>query len=76
MNPSTGKQYPGQGYGKKLLGANHSRIEGPYIQYSPDTGYYYLFLSFGGLTADGGYNIRVARSQNPDGPYYDAEGII
>jgi arabinan endo-1,5-alpha-L-arabinosidase len=74
MNPSTGKQYPGQGYGKKLLGANHSRIEGPYIQYSPDTGYYYLFLSFGGLTADGGYNIRVARSQNPDGPYYDAEG--
>jgi len=57
-----------------LLGANHSRIEGPYIQYSPDTGYYYLFLSFGGLTADGGYNIRVARSQNPDGPYYDAEG--
>jgi len=34
----------------------------------------YLFLSFGGLTADGGYNIRVARSQNPDGPYYDAEG--
>ena len=74
MDPTTGKQYSGQGYGKKLLGANHSRIEGPYIQYSPDSDYYYLFLSFGGLTADGGYNIRVARSKNPDGPYYDAEG--
>lgn len=31
-------------------------------------------MSFGGLAADGGYNIRVARSKNPDGPYYDAEG--
>jgi len=76
MNPSTGKQYPGQGYGKKLLGANHSRIEGPYIQYSPDTGYYYLFLSFGGLTADGGYNIRVARSQILTGLIMTLRGII
>ena len=33
-----------------------------------------MFLSFGGLTADGAYNIRVARSKNPDGPYYDAQG--
>ncbi|PTM57955.1 glycoside hydrolase family 43 protein [Desmospora activa] len=74
MDPETGKPLPGQGYGKKLTGGNHSRIEGPYIQYSPDTDYYYLFLSFGGLDANGGYNIRVARSKNPDGPYYDAEG--
>jgi arabinan endo-1,5-alpha-L-arabinosidase len=74
MDPSTGKPYFGQGYGKKLFGANHSRIEAPYIQYSPQSDYYYLFLSFGGLSADGGYNIRVARSKNPDGPYYDAAG--
>lgn len=63
-----------KGYGKKLLGGNHLRIEAPYILYSPETEYYYLFLSFGGLTADGGYNIRVCRSENPDGPYYDSEG--
>lgn len=73
MNPDTGFPYPNQGYGKKLTGGNHSRIEGPYIQYSPDSGYYYLFLSFGGLDTHGGYNIRVVRSKKPDGPYYDSE---
>lgn len=62
------------GYGKKLLGGNHLRIEAPYIIYSPETDYYYLFLSFGGLASDGGYNIRVCRSKTPDGPYYDSEG--
>lgn len=74
MDPDTGMPLPNQGYGKKLLGGNHSRIEGPYIQYIPETDYYYLFLSFGGLDSFGGYNIRVARSKNPDGPYVDAEG--
>lgn len=75
MNPSTGKPLDGQGYyGKKLLGGYHSEIEAPYIMYSPKTKYYYLFLSYGGLATDGGYNIRVARSKNPDGPYYDSMG--
>ncbi len=74
MDPATGKPLAGQGYGKKLLGANHSRIEAPYILYSPESDYYYLFLIFGGLDAVGGYNIRVARSRNPDGPYLDAAG--
>ncbi|AUZ28423.1 endo-alpha-(1-_5)-L-arabinanase [Bacillus subtilis] len=74
MNPKTGFPLPGQGFGKKLLGGNHSRIEGPYVLYNPDTKYYYLYLSYGGLDATGGYNIRVARSKTPDGPYYDAEG--
>ena len=74
MDGSTGRPLEGQGYGKKLLGRNHSRIEGPYILYSPDTDYYYLFLSFGGLDASGGYNIRVCRSREPDGPYLDAKG--
>ena len=74
MDPDTGFPLEGQNYGKKLLGKNHARIEGPYILYSPDTDYYYLFLSFGGLNADDGYNIRVCRSRNPDGPYEDALG--
>lgn len=63
-----------KGYGKKLLGENHLRIEGSYIQYSVETDFYYMFLSFGGLDRNGGYNMRVARSKNPDGPYYDAQG--
>ncbi|MBQ8160354.1 MAG: glycoside hydrolase family 43 protein [Clostridia bacterium] len=74
MDPATGFPLEGQVYGKKLLGKNHARIEGPYILYSPETDYYYLFLSFGGLNADDGYNIRVCRSRNPDGPYEDALG--
>ena len=74
MDPQTGLPLEGQGYGTKLLGGNHSRIEAPYVLYNADTGYYYLFLSFGGLDASGGYNIRVCRSRNPDGPYEDALG--
>lgn len=62
------------GYGEKLLGGNHLRIEAPYIIYNEETGYYYMFLSFGGLDSDGGYNIRVCRSENPDGPYVDSMG--
>ena len=61
-------------YGTKLLGGNHARIEAPYILFNPDTEYYYLFTSFGGLDANGSYNIRVARSKNPDGPYEDMNG--
>jgi arabinan endo-1,5-alpha-L-arabinosidase len=56
------------------MGGNHSRIEGPYVLYSPHSGYYYLFVTFGGLDAAGGYNVRVARALTPDGPYYDALG--
>lgn len=74
LDPSTGFPYAGQGYGKHLMGGNHSRIEAAYTMYSPESGYYYMFVSYGGLGADGGYNIRVARSQTPDGPYYDANG--
>ncbi|MFD1887062.1 LamG-like jellyroll fold domain-containing protein [Paenibacillus wenxiniae] len=74
MDPATGKPLPKQGYGKKLIGGNHSRIEGAYMLYSPQTDYYYMFLSFGGLDATGGYNLRVVRSKTPDGPFYDAAG--
>lgn len=73
LDPQTGFPLE-KGYGKKILGGNHVRIEGAYVQYSPQTDYYYMFLSFGGLASDGGYNIRVVRSKNPDGPYYDAAG--
>ncbi len=74
LDPATGLPLAGQGYGKKLIGGNHSRIEAPYILHHPETGYYYLFLSFGGLSADGGYQVRVGRSLNPDGPFLDVAG--
>lgn len=74
MDPATGLPLPDQGYGTHLTGGNHSRIEGPAMMYSPETEYYYLFTSFGGLDADAGYNMRVMRSKNPDGPFVDAVG--
>lgn len=75
LDATTGRPLVGQGYGKKLIGKNHSRIEAPYILYYPATGYYYLFLSFGGLDSTGGYQMRVGRSVNPDGPYFDPSGV-
>ncbi len=74
MDETTGLPDPDQGYGRHLMGGNHARIEGAYVLYNAQTGFYYLFTSFGGLAANGGYNIRVARSQAPDGPYFDGAG--
>lgn len=36
--------------------------------------YYYLFLSYGNLEAKGGYNVRIYRSERPDGDYVDEKG--
>ena len=61
-------------YGKKLLGGGHNSIEGPYILWDKASGYYYMFVSYGGLTREGGYQIRVFRSDKPDGEYVDMYG--
>ena len=74
MDETTGKPLPGQGYGKHLAGGDHSAIEGTYMLYSPESDYYYLFMSFGGFVSTDGYNIRVARAKTPDGPFLDAQG--
>lgn len=61
-------------FGVHLTGGNHQSGEGPYIRYDAETGYYYLYETYGGLTAEGGYNMRLFRSENPTGPYLDAAG--
>ncbi len=61
-------------FGKRLIGGGHISIEGPYIMYDPDTDYYYLFVSYGNLTSNGGYQIRVFRSNEVDGEYIDMNG--
>lgn len=75
LDPSTGRPLK-SGYGKKLTGGAHTPIEGAYIIYSPETDYYYLFTSFGGLSANDGYNMRVSRSKTPDGLYEDYAGKL
>lgn len=61
-------------YGYRLLGGGHHAIEAPYIVYDSETKYYYLFLSYGELKREGGYQIREFRSKTPTGPYVDAKG--
>lgn len=56
----------------KIAGYRGCRAEGSYLTYLPETGYYYLFLSYGSLSSD--YNLRVGRSEAIDGPYLDASG--
>lgn len=64
--------------GIKAAGGHWVSGEGAYIEYmeNPKTGkgYYYLFVSYGCFNNDGGYNMRVFRSENPSGPYVDQNG--
>lgn len=51
--------------------------EGAYIQYFKDNdgkGFYYLFVSMGFYSPEGGYTMRVFRSENVEGPYADPDG--
>jgi len=65
-------------FGKKIAGGYYVSGEASYIEYIG--GYYYLFVTYGGLAAggdpddynNGGYQMRVFRSANPDGPYTDS----
>lgn len=59
-------------FGTHIAGANHISGEGPFIVYDKETDYYYLYETYGGLTANGGYNMRMFRSKNIYGPYKDA----
>lgn len=64
--------------GKKIAGGNFVSGEGPYIEYmkapNAEKGYYYLFVSYGFFNSNGGYNMRIFRSENPQGPYTDQNG--
>ena len=66
-------------FGKKIAGGYYVSGEGPYIEHIGN--YYYLFMSYGffapgGLDEagkpSGGYEMRVFRSERPDGPYVDS----
>lgn len=59
-------------FGKKIAGGYYVSGEASYIQKIGK--YYFLFMSYGGLTSDGGYQMRIFRSENPDGPYKDCYG--
>lgn len=59
-------------FGKKIAGGYYVSGEASYIQKIGK--YYFLFMSYGDLTSDGGYQMRIFRSENPDGPFVDCYG--
>ncbi|MBB6678556.1 family 43 glycosylhydrolase [Cohnella lubricantis] len=87
IDPATGlPKYPGSDgttadgrpvdryFGTLIAGGFTKSGEGPYIVYDRRSGYYYLYMTYGGLAANGGYNMRQFRSTSPTGPYVDAQG--
>lgn len=50
----------------------NTAIEGAYVRYHKETGYYYLFASYDSLANL--YNVRVGRSRCVRGPYLDYHG--
>ncbi len=87
INPETGRViYPGKNsttedgrivdeyFGTRISGGYTISGEAPYILYDSESDYYYLYVTYEGLAADKGYNMRLFRSKSPDGPYLDAAG--
>lgn len=87
IDPATGKAiYPGKTYtrddgllvdqyfGTRIAGGKAKSGEGPFMLYDEKTDYFYLYMSYNFLDSVSGYNMRLFRSKNPDGPFVDAAG--
>ncbi|MGN0484937.1 MAG: RICIN domain-containing protein, partial [Lachnospiraceae bacterium] len=82
LDTATGEPiYPGKNsgdtdpyFGKHIAGGFGKSGEAPYIRYDAQSGYYELYVTYGGLTSDGGYHMRLYRSKDINGPYKDAAG--
>jgi len=81
LDSATGKPiYPGEDgvtedgrvidryFGVKISGGYHQSGEGPFFGYDDETGYYYMWVTYGGLQSNGGYNMRLFRSEEATGP--------
>lgn len=59
-------------FGKKIAGGYYVSGEASYVEKIGS--HYFLFMSYGGLVSTGGYQMRLFRSDNPEGPYVDCNG--
>ena len=64
-----GKRIANRGF---TAGRYNGNIEAPEVIYHPQLKKYYLFISYDWLETK--YNVRVGRSDNPDGPFLDYNG--
>ena len=68
------QNYVDRYFGIHIAGGNHMSGEGGYIRYDKASGYYIFYETYGWLAATGGYNMRLFRSKNVQGPYVDPAG--
>jgi len=68
----TGSVTTDEYFGKKIAGGYYVSGEGPYIERIGSK--YVLFMSYGFYSPEGGYEMRIFYSDNPDGPYTDTAG--
>lgn len=61
-------------FGKKIAGGHYVSGEGSYVQKIGN--YYFLFMTYGGLESNKGYEMRVFRSDKLTGPYKDANNQL
>ena len=78
LDPATGLAVRNEDKGKRIAqraftsNTINGNIEGPEIIYNEEFDKYYLFIAYDWLETK--YNVRVGRSENPDGPFYDFLG--
>ncbi|WP_448701133.1 arabinan endo-1,5-alpha-L-arabinosidase [Mucilaginibacter sp. AW1-3] len=65
-----GRRIANRGFTNSVYNGN---IEGAEIIYNPTLNKYFLFISYDWLQTK--YNVRVCRADNPQGPFYDYNGI-
>jgi arabinan endo-1,5-alpha-L-arabinosidase len=74
LDPATGKRLAPNDLGKRIAArtAFGMAIEGGEILFNPELNEYFLFVSYDWL--EDSYNVRVGRSNAPDGPFIDYFG--
>jgi arabinan endo-1,5-alpha-L-arabinosidase len=79
LDPVTGLALNGGDKGVRIAnrgftaGKYNGNIEGADIIYNPALNKYFLFIAYDWLQTK--YNVRVMRGDNPNGPFYDFNGV-
>ncbi|MFD3002941.1 arabinan endo-1,5-alpha-L-arabinosidase [Pontibacter toksunensis] len=78
LNPATGLAATPGDKGRRIAqrgftgNSINGNIEGPEVIYNQELDKYFLFISYDWLETK--YNVRVGRSDSPEGPFYDFNG--
>lgn len=78
LDPSTGLALSPGDKGSRIAqrgftdGIINGNIEGPEVIHNEELNKYFMFISYDWLETK--YNVRVGRSDSPDGPFYDFQG--